>query len=361
MTPRTVSINEGWQAAYDAQGDEMRDGWLAMLGAGREMPRNVTLPIAGSKKKWQAHAATEADYIRILEEHAGRSDAWVNWAPSDTFDLEQMDYIFGDVDSPDLNDALVRARRFEEKCMADFEVQPATLFTVGKGFHMHFTLDPIPAVGTAFSDAFAALIRDAGVYLDLGPLKHRTGSGRVPYTLNLKATGLHRKPMHVVPVDLTWSLDDMKRASAQIHTLPFEIPHSPVLRGMMLPAVEAAIERRKAFMLRPAAQQAQRMDLKRAAIAFCENAAWRMQDGRRRVLSSLYIPALMIESDGDAEAVLPLVQMWVERSGANWKDYRAFAEDTAKHCVRKDNTLRLPMGLKRFFSENPGLRIPPPD
>lgn len=362
----------GWTERYALEPKGIQAGWRAILGPDALFPRDVVYPIPGSKKKYQKSARNLQEYYRLVEEQAPRADLWVGWSPSEHYDLEGMDRVFGDVDSADLEDALVRARRFEEWCMAHFDVRPAAVFTQGKGFHLHLTHDfvSVPGlgkemgVGTAYSDAMASLVQGSGAGIDLHTLKYRKTYPRVPYTLNLKATGKHRKPMFVVPVDLTWDLDEMFQAGAEIRVTPFKVPHSAGLAELLQPLVDKNLkqhERRQKTS--GAVQQGIHDDLVQAAIAFSETVGWKLvdahgrADGRRRVLSSLYIPALMRQSGGDLDYTLGAVEAFVDLAGGSWREYRRFAEDTAKHCVLKDGSLRSPVGLRRFWMEAPELRV----
>lgn len=358
-------MNEVWEERYALEPKGMRAGWMNLLGH-PVFPRDLALPYPGGKKlnRYQQTVNSTRDYLRMVEQHAPRGDLWAGWSPTTQYGLPGMERVFGDIDSPDLQDALVRARRYEEWCMADFGVQPACIFTAGKGFHLHLTHDFVEGVGVVYSDAFSALIQGSGASPDVGPLKHRKTYPRVPYSLNIKATGIHRRPMYVVPVDLTWDLDEILQASADINVHPYQIPHSDVLAGMLRPEVEAAQKRLERLQKRPIdVQTGMFEDLVQAAIAFSESVGWRLVnqagkiDGRRRLLSTLYVPALMREMEGDRERVLGAVQAWVQASGANWMDYKRFAEGTIKDCVQKDGTLRSPMGLKRFWMEHPELKV----
>lgn len=344
----------------------MRAGWLSILGEAPVMPRDVCLPLPGGKKlkRYQQQVSTTQEYFRLVEEHAPRGDAWVAWSPANQYDLPGMDRVFGDIDSPDLQDSLKRARRYEEWCMSDFAVQPACIFTAGKGFHLHMTHDYVEALGNVYSDAFASLIQGSGATPDFGPLKTRKSYPRIPYSMNIKATGIHRRPMYVVPVDLTWDLDEILQASADIQVTSFRVPHSPVLADLLTPEIEKAkqVEARRQ-RISPNVQAGMYEDLVQAAIAFTEDVGWRLVnetgriDGRRRVLSSLYIPALMHQTQGNLDIVVAAAEVFVDMSGANWREYKQFVERTAKECVMKDGTLRSPVGLKRFWMESGNLRV----
>lgn len=359
----SAEVYAGWLERYASEPKGMRAGWMALLGD-PVMPRDCTFIFPSGRFK--KTVKTTQEYLRVLEEHAPKGDSWAAWSPASQYDCGQMDRIFADIDSPDLEQALQTARRFEEWCMWNFEVQPPAVFTAGKGFHMHFTFDPVDATGTVFSDAFLSLVQGSGAVLDAQPLKHRKAAPRVPYSMNLKATGKAQEPRFVVPVDLTWSLKEIQRASAQINVLPFEVPHSPVLAGLLEPAVQAA---KKAMERSQAMPEDRRKgihdDLVTAAIAFSEDVGWRLvnsldkPDGRRRVLTSLYIPALMRQSGGDADSVIKACEAWVDMAGGSWKDYKRFVLAGIKECRLKDGTFRSPIGLKRFWMENAELRVRP--
>lgn len=358
-------VYEGWEERYALEPKGIQAGWKAILGPNALMPRDVVFPIAGSKKKYQKQVNTLQEYYRLVEASAPRGDLWVGWSPTTQYDDNGMDRVFGDIDSPDIEDALARARRYEEWCMAEFEVQPACIFTQGKGFHLHMTHDFVEGRGAAYSDAFAALMQGSGASPDLQTLKHRRTYPRVPYSMRLQATGKHRKPMFVVPVDLTWDLKEMLQAGAEIRVMPFTVPHSPVLGELLQPLVEKNLKRQEMFEHTSGeAQQGVFDDLVQAAIAFSEEVGWKLvdsrgkPDGRRRVLSSLYIPALLKQSGGDEGTTTAAVEAFVEMSGGQWREYRAFVKDTIKHCHLKDGTLRSPVGLKRFWMENSELRVP---
>ncbi len=356
-------IFQGWQERYDLEPKGMQAGWREILGEPL-FPRDLVYPIAGTKRKYQKAAGSLQEYYRMVEAAAPIGDLWVGWSPIPQYELLGMDRVFGDIDSPDLEDALARARRYEEWCMVEFGVQPACIFTQGKGFHLHMTHDFVEGLGTAYSDAFATLIQGSGASPDLQTLKHRKTYPRVPYSMRLKATGQHRKPMFVVPVDLAWDIDEMHKAGAEIRITPFKVPHSEALGDLLRPIV--AKNMREQERLQRAAgpvQQGIHDDLVQAAIAFSESVGWKLvnsqgkSDGRRRVLSQLYIPALMRQTGGDEGATLAAVEAFVDMGGGQWREYRRFAEDTVKHCRFKDGTLRSPVGLKRFWLESADLRV----
>lgn len=364
----SADVNPQWVATYGQEGRRMREAWLAMLGPDPIMPREIMMPIPGVGRKaakFNEVATNTQEYFRIILDHAPRSDVWVGWSPSNQYDAPTMDWIFGDVDvEGNAEEALRLARRYEEECMAQFNAQPACIFTAGKGFHLHLRCDPIPNAGGITSEAFQALLQDAKVKLDWAPLKHRYAKPRLPYAMNLKATGKSRHPMHAVPVDLSWGLKEILAASADLRITPFRVPKSDVLRGLVLPAIEKGLERRAKLSATPIVAE-QRLDLVQAALAFCEASGNRLADakgrpdGRRRVLGALYIPALLNIHGGAVEPVLEAVQALVEAGGGQWRDYHRFTLEQVKHAVGRDGKLRLPMSLKRWWSENADLRISP--
>jgi len=81
-------------------------------------------------------------------------------------------------------------------------------------------------------------------------------------------------------------------------------------------------------------------------------------DGRRRLLHLLYVPALMQALDGDEDKVVERARTFMDSCGAEWRAYAGVVEGAAKGCVMDDGSLRMPMGLRRFFMESPGLRFP---
>lgn len=359
-----ADVHPLWLERYASEPKGMRAGWLSVLGQCPVMPRDIVFPIPGSKKRFQHTVETVQQYFGTVAENAAKDALWVSWSPSNQMDVQGMSWVFGDIDSPDLEDSLVRARRYEEWCMAEFNTQPAVIFTAGKGFHLHMTHDHVDGLGTAYSDAFASLMQGAGASPDLGPLKHRRTYPRVPYCINLKATGIHRRPMYAIPVDLTWDLKEILDASAEIRITPFRVPHSDVLAGMLAPEVEKNLKAQERFRKTPMeVQQGRYENLVHAAIAFSESVGWKLvnkmgkPDGRRRVLSSLYIPALLIDSKGDKDLTMTTVQQWVDLSGGRWNDYKRFTEGSIKDCKLKDGTLRSPMGLRRFWMENGELQV----
>lgn len=371
----TNEVFSGWAARYQSEPKGIRAGWLNLLGDRPLFPRDLVFPIPGGPKgasRYQKSMDNVQAYYRILEENAPKADCWAGWSPSAQYDLQGMERVFGDIDSPDLEDALIRARRFENGCLVDFGVQPVPIFTAGKGFHLHFTHDFVdvpnlgvePGAGTAYSDAFASLTQHWGANPDLGTLKHRKTYPRVPYSMNLKATGKHRKPMYVVPVDLTWSLKEILKASSEIRVTPFKIPHSSDAADMLRPQVAKAAENLKSFQaLSGDVQKGIHEDLVQAAIAFCETVGWKLvneqgkPDGRRRLITQLYAPALMMSTDGERESVIESCRLLLEMMGGEWPDYRRFVESTVKECVGRDSVLRSPIGLKRWWAENSDLRV----
>lgn len=360
-----ADVYAGWKQRYEQEPKAMRAGWRNLLGQ-PIFPRDIVFPIAGAKaKKFQRSARNLTEFYAVIEENAPKGPLWAGWSPTGQYDMPGMDRIFGDIDSIDLEDALQRARRYEDWCIRNFDVEPATIFTCGKGFHQHFTMDYVEGLGTAFSDAYLTLVQGSGSSPDPQPLKHRKTYPRLPYCMNLKATGEHRKPMFTVPVDLTWSLKEILQASTEIRVSRFEVPHSPTLAALMQPLVDRNLKE-EASKAKWASEKKTGMhdDLVRSAIAFSEEVGWKLvdamgrPDGRRRVLSMLYIPALMWECDGDQDRVEASVEAWVELAGGAWNDYRMFTRGTMKTCILREGGLRHPVGLRRFWQENSELQVP---
>lgn len=365
-----TEVYAGWTERFHLEPKGMRAGWLAVLGPDPLFPRDVTFALPQGRYKKTPKKTGE--YLALVEQNVPKGDAWVAWSPVNQYEDPGMDRIFADIDSPDLEAGLQMARRYEDWCMTHFGVQPPAIFTAGKGFHLQFTFDFVdvpglgaePGAGTAFSDAFLGLIQGSGATLDPQPLKHRYASPRIPYSLRLEATGRYQRPMFVVPVDLTWSLKEILRASAQINVMSFEVPHSTILGGLLQPQVakaSKALQRTKA--LPQHVLKGMREDLVQAAISFSEEVGWKLvnahgkPDGRRRVLSALYIPALMVETNADREQVLKSCEAWVGLAGARWRDYQRFVEGAIKDCILKDGTLRHPVGMRRFWAEIQDLRV----
>lgn len=367
------SVSQVWRRAYEVDPKGIQAGWKAILGP-MSFPRDVLIqlpkardPKTGKKLagRYDVEVCTFQEYGKVLLENAPRRDMWVGWGTPRDYDVHAMHMAFGDVDSPKLDEALTRARRYEEFAMTEFGVQPAPLFSCGKGFHCLFSHDEVPYRGRPYSDALLRLSDPYRVYLDPEPLKHRRAKPRVPYSLNLKATGREAAPMFVVPVDLTWDLPDIIRAAKECRVTPFKVPHSRTAAKAIQPLAQATYE-----MLQRAAKRrvesGKGLDMERiqSTVTFCyENGPIMVDgrgrpDGRRRMLYAVLVPALMILHRGQAEAVIEDAQAWVKACRGVWDDYEPIVRDTIKNAVMDDGTLRQPMGIVRWLSENPTLRFP---
>lgn len=315
--------------------------------------------------RYDLEVRTFQEYGKVLLENAPRRDMWVGWGRPQDYDAAAMHMAFGDIDSNGLDEALTRARRYEEFAMTEFGVQPAPLFSCGKGFHCLFSHDEVPYRGRPYSDALVRLADPYRVYLDAGPLKHRKAKPRVPYSLNLKATGREAAPMFVVPVDLTWSLQDIIRAAKECRVTPFKIPHSREAAKVIEPLAKAGWEKLQRAAKRRA-ESGKGVDMGRIAetVQFCMDHGPLMvdgrgrPDGRRRMLMAVLVPALMYQHRGEPDAVLEDAQAWVKACRGAWDDYEGVVRDTIKNAVMDDGTMRQPMNIVRFLGENPGLRFP---
>lgn len=369
------NVSRAWQEAYAASPRGIQAGWRNILGH-MSFPREVLIQLPGpEEKRYNEAVHTYQQYAKVLLENAPRRDCWVGWSRPQDHDLHEMTWIFGDVDSnvhrdadphAALKESLAKARRFQEFSETTFGVNPAAIFSCGKGFHCLVTHDPVPYRGQPYSDAILRLSDKFRVYLDAGPLKHRKAKPRVPYSINLKATGREKAPMFVVPVDLSWDLPEIIQAAKECRVTPFKVPHSTEAAQVILPIAKAIHERRrKAIQKRLASgDTGVDMDRIRSTVVFCEEQGPYMvdgrgrPDGRRRMLSVVLIPALAHLHKGDQETILADAKAWVESCKGSWVDYGPLANDTLKHLVTEDGDLRQPMAIPRWLAENPGLRFP---
>lgn len=375
------SVSPVWSEAYAANPRGIQAGWRSILGP-ISFPREVLvqLPKARNPKtgemmqgRYDLEVKTFQQYAAVLLENAPRRDLWVGWGRTQDYDAKEMTWIYGDVDSTAgstpteaLQEALRRARKYEEFAMDTFNVQPATLFSCGKGFHCHLTHDPVPYRGAPYSDAILRLSDPYRVYLDAGPLKHRSAKPRVPYSINLKASGREKAPMFVVPVDLTWDLKEIIQAAKECRVTPFKVPHSREAAKVIEPLAKASYERRKRAQERRIAMGQTGADPQRIrdAVAFCEANGPLMvdgrgrPDGRKRLLYQVYVPALAHLLKGDQDAVVERCRTWVEAVGGSWDTYQPIVRGTLKSCFREEGDILQPMNIPRWLAENAGLRFP---
>jgi hypothetical protein len=368
-----ASVSPVWRQAYEADPKGIQAGWRAVLGP-LTFPRDVLIQLPKSRDpktgrtlqgRYDATVNTFQEYGKLLLQNAPRRDCWVGWGRPRDYDLQAMHMAFGDVDSPRLEEALTRARRYEEFAMTEFGVQPAPLFSCGKGFHCLFSHDEVPYRGSPYSDAMLQLSDPYRVYLDPGPLKHRKAKPRVPYSINLKATGERQAPMFVVPVDLSWDLPEILQAARECRVTPFQVPHSADAAALIEPLARKAWEKRqRAAKRRLESGGGVDMDRIQDIVTFCtENGPCMVDgrgrpDGRRRMLYAMLVPALMYVHQGDVEAVLEASEAWVLACKGSWMDYEAIVQDTVKNAFMDDGSMRQPMSVQRWLSENPGLRFP---
>jgi hypothetical protein len=367
------SVSRVWRDAYAANPKGVQAGWRNILGP-MSFPRDILIqlpqardPKTGKKLqgRYDLEVKTFQEYGKVLLENAPRRDMWVGWGMPRDYDAAAMHMAFGDVDSNALDEALTRARRYEEFAMTEFGVQPAPLFSCGKGFHCLFSHDEVPYRGRPYSDALVRLADPYRVYLDAGPLKHRKAKPRVPYSLNLKATGREAAPMFVVPVDLTWDLQDIIRAAKECRVTPFKIPHSTEAAKAIEPLAKAGWEKlQRAAKRRAESGKGVNMERIAETVEFCMDHGPLMvdgrgrPDGRRRMLMAVLVPALMYQHGGEAEAVLEDAQAWVKACRSTWGDYEGVVRDTIKNSITDDGSMRQPMNIVRWLSENQGLKFP---
>lgn len=362
--PQDEQTDPVWQEAYQIDGRAFREAWVAILGQNPLMPRDVMMPWRGKGKFNQVVRNTQ-DYLKLVAQNATKGDMWVGMYPTTLYTTNTLYRLYGDVDSPDLQDALVRARRMEEAIRTELGVQPATLFSAGKGFHLHIEHDPIQGNGHAYEEAVMQTLDGYGAYFDPGPLKNRNAKPRIPYTFNSGSFAKQGEALYCVPVDLTWDLEAIKDASRHLISTPFKVPHSKDAAGILAPLVKRSMDGLKHLKAKGVSDERRKI-LVTQAIRFSETDGIMLhnikggKDGRRRVLFSLLIPALMNEEDGDLQAVMGRTRDWVDRSGERWGLYERFAQETARQCVLPDGSVRMPMGLPRWFAENSDLKINKP-
>lgn len=372
---KDAGIAPAWRDAYRTDSQGIHAGWRGILGP-LSFPRDVLVqlpqsrdPETGKKRmgRYDVEVRTFQEYAKVLLENAPRRDMWVGWSRPQDYERRAMHMAIGDVDSSGLKEAHVRARRYEEFAMTEFDVQPASLFTCGKGFHSLLSHDEVPYRGRAYSDAMLRLSDPYRVYLDAQPLKSRTAKPRMPYSINLKATGREMAPMFVVPVDLSWDLKEIIQAAKECRVTPFKIPHSKEAAKLITPLAEQNWNRiQRAAKRRIEAGTGANMERIRSVVEFCqENGPFMVDerglpDGRRRMLLSLLVPALMHLHQGDEAAVLEEATEWVQACRGSWEDYEAAVDECVKNIVMDDGEMRQPTGLVRWLGENPGLRFPRP-
>ena len=349
----------------------MMQGWRNILGPSTLFPRDVLCQIPGSRidadsREWEENGKYKVtvhnlqDYLELIVQNAPKRDMWVGWSQANQYDESRMEWLYGDVDSLDLQESLEMARAYEGECMDLFGVQPAAVFSCGKGFHLHFTHDRVPYRGRAYHDAVQGLLETE---LDPAPLKHRQAKPRIPYTLNLKASAREFESMYVVPVDLSWDLDEIMERAKNCDAYPFTIPHSTSAADILSERAERIEERLRYARSQPRDTERENL-MVQVALRFCRrNGPYMVDrhgraDGRKRLLYALYVPALMHEYGGDENAVLAEAMEFLEDCGASWSRYRPYVLSCIKNSIMDDGTVRRPMSVPRFAMESPGLRWP---
>ncbi len=360
-----MSLSPAWQSAYEADPKGMQDGWRAILGPRPQFPKELLIKIPGPEgKRYNETAHTIQEYYKHVLEHAPRRDLWVGWSGVPDYFEDRMSWSFGDIDAgvDHLQEALDRARRYEEFCKTTFDVQPIALFSCGKGFHLHFTHDDVPYRGRAYADAVQFLADKSRAYLDGGPLTSRQAKPRVPYSINLQATGRERASMFVIPVDLSWSLKEVIQAAKECRVTRFKVPHSRTAAGLIEPYAKKVHERLVSLSKTRKTSGSNQKSIQ-AALAFCEENGARLvdgrgrPDGRKRLLIQIYVPALLHAHRGQEAAVLEAAKTWTAAVGADWRTYEQAARSAIKYCTRDPKGILHPMGVTRWLSENPGLRL----
>lgn len=305
-------------------------------------------------------------YLREVEAAAPFRDTYVGHRPATLLhqDVQLRPYI--DIDSPSMEDAMEQARRFVERCEKEWSFAPEPFFSANRSVHFHFGHPAFAASSEAYRDTWLHVIRDWNVFIDPQPLRNSRSMPRVPYSINSKSIGTYGEIQFVVPIDVTWDVDDVLRASREVWTRRITVPESKALGQTLQPLCEARdakLAQRKRTALPPLVQQ----DLVNTAIVFSESVGADLKgrlgkgkDGRRRVLMYLYVPALCWRMEGDAIGVRERVRSWVVQNGGRWQDYQAFVEDSITNCLTRGDRPRLPQSLKRFLAMNPDLSIQMP-
>lgn len=310
--------------------------------------------VQGGRRRWVV--SNEIAYQDSLIENAPKLDVYVSARPVHTFYENEPKHtrLWFDVDADgNLKLGRMRAQRVREFCREVLGVTPYQQFSANRGFHLHVDHPPVYAQADQYREGVKLLLQDYGLdastEVDLQVVGNTRAMPRPPFTFNGKSVGTYGEMLFTVPVDVTENVTEILEASRNVRLREVAIP---------LAGEKARSALQAAASKTPAAQPRRELTSEGAkrlcveAIRFCRDAAPFLQDGKKRVLRHLLVPAVLHLAD-DSNHARALCRQFVEKTGTDWSAYRTYVDAQMKAALLPDGRILFPMRVHRFLQKYP--------
>lgn len=331
--------------------------WLGFIGPDASYPREVMTPsLAGTAGRKQHHVENAIDLVDVLTRHAHRGDVWVSARPTTLFHEPIHTRFWADVDANGDIEKAIRLREHASKfCRDILGTEPYWQFSGSKGFHGHLDHGPVRATSEQYRMAIKKLMRESRVdpgVLDMNVVGKYRAMPRPPYTGNTNAIEHHGEMLYTVPVDLSMAAETVLRESRDPSPRTVRIPFARDAAALIQEVVDElppASSTPTTFRDKPPKKQIDEV------IHFLSKAAPKMTDGHKRALRLLLIPTHLHVSGGSESAAREEAQRFIEASNLPWSRYRTYVDAQIRATKLHDGRILRPMGLRKFFSQNPDI------
>lgn len=273
-------------------------------------------------------------YAKMVAEYSTHSQSsYVRLYNDDQIAKGIVDKLFWDVDS----DSLEAAHRDFLKLVETFrtlQYKARYYFTGSKGFAAYVDFEPRVANFESLKDFQQRIADLAGVKVDDRVMGDRKRFCRIPYTPNVKSLKHRMGMLYCIPIDPSWTLDQIIEASQHCKGAPVQIEACPnILRDIeaLPPPKQVARFTPNMNTSNSALNEAARQRMVMMVDYLINNVAPKIRDGRHRCLNFLLVPAL-VQLGADRDTIHAAAQEFIERSGKTYSrgDYYNHVENAMK-------------------------------
>lgn len=294
---------------------DFKYAWLNHLGVDSNFPRDIGFPERRKLYNWW-------QYIRTIELNMHSNNIYVALYSDRSIEKGLWDKIFFDVDghNGEIPKAHLDALRLYDYLQSEFGAEPRLYFT-GNGFAVYFDFEPTSIDKWSIREFALSIIRGAKAkHVDTIPLGDKRRISRVPYTYNLKT----EERRMCIPISVDWDLDTILAESVNPTKL-IEVRVQPV--EVEIPVIEVDVPEHDSAKIK--------LDyIDDELIQFIYRNAPKMIDGRKRLIHFVLVPAFIHKYDMTPQEVHVMCRMFVEKTGADYEDYRSYVESSIMRTLR---------------------------
>ena len=354
---------------------DLREQWVQHIGGVNEslFPRDIGFP--------DRYTVTSVrDMIQYIDKRRMSSNCYIQVFSDIQQEAQMWDTAYIDIDAPldftedmdeddrwhhwtsQIEDALWEVNKYTYHMEQKYNADPRVYFSGSRGFSVYIDFPRVNVPWLAVETTIKDTLSDAGVdpqFVD-DSVFEKNRISRIPYTINWKNINRGLDPMFCIPIDSTWSVDNVI-SEAQDPEIQMEVVRSP--EGNILADEISYRQSEEEFEREEIHDQSSDPDPAKALehLRILMDLSEHINDGRHRILHFMLVPALIEAGWEDRAEIHEVSRDFIEATGETYNgtpNYRDHVDDSISRTLEgpkgQDGQWK-PWSIKRFLWEYPDL------